>query len=108
MDAPVSYGSRAAAVEAGRVLKASGGALIAFQVNSGGTAGWVMLLDSATVPADGAVLPVKWWQVAINQTLGMTFQPPLALFSGITLVFSTTGPFTKTGSATAVFSGETQ
>lgn len=97
-----------AAAEIGRVLCAAACNLTGFQVNTGAVAGWVMLFNATAVPADGTVAPVKWWQVAINTTLEIHYQNPLRMTTGATVVFSSTGPFTKTGSATALFSGEVQ
>ena len=105
--APVGYGQPSTALESSRILGTGSRQLIGFQVNMT-AAGWVMLFDSATVPADGPVTPVKWWQVAANSTLAVSWgaDAPLLLLNGCTLVFSTTGPFTKTTSASATFSGE--
>lgn len=101
--APVASGG----IEAAHVLNAAPCSVGAIQVNTGATAGWLMLFDASSIPADGVVAPKKWWQIAINTTLDRTFTPPLAMATGATLVFSATGPMTKTGSPTAVFSGET-
>ena len=104
--APTATPVVSSALEAGHILKASAGSLSSFQVNTTTVGGWIMLFNSATVPADGAVTPIKWWQVGPNTTLGVGCSPALACAAGISIAFSTTGPFTKTGSATAVFSGE--
>jgi hypothetical protein len=95
-------------LERARVLKASPGNLYGFQANAS-QSGWVMLFDLTSEPADGAVAPRKVWQINTSQTatLEVRFQPPLAMSAGATLVFSTTGPVTKTAAASAYFSGET-
>lgn len=95
------------AYEAAHVLKSIPGTLYALQANYTDS-GWVLLLDATAIPADGAVVPVKAWQVssARASTLDRTFNPPLAMAHGIVLVFSSTGPFTKTGNPVAQFSGE--
>jgi hypothetical protein len=70
-----------------------------------------MLVDAAAVPAAGGavVAPVKWWQVAVNSTLAVSWAPTaLQLANGIILLCSTTGPFTYTATSTCEFSGETQ
>ena len=92
------------------VLKTGKTNVIGFQVNSGGAAVWVMLFDSATVPADGTVTPKKLYQLPANSTLTSSWSPGpfLALANGAVLVCSSTGPFTKTASATCAFSGEVQ
>lgn len=97
-----------AALEVGHILNAAACSLFGFQVNTTTVSGWVMLFDAATVPADGTVAPKKWWQLGPNQTLGVEFLPALAMTTGAVVAFSTTGPFTKTGSATATFSGESR
>lgn len=99
-----------AAVEGSRVLKASPGCLIATYVTVGATGGFLMVFDSVTVPADGAVTPVECIQVAANTTnfLNWAPQPPEWFSTGIVAVFSTTGCFTKTISATAFFHGLVQ
>jgi hypothetical protein len=90
------------------VLNAAACSLFGFQVNTTTAAGWVMLFDATSAPVDGAVTPKKWWQIGPNSTLGIDSLPPLSMLTGAVLVFSTTGPFTKTASATAAFSGETR
>ena len=102
---PVTSPSVAASI----VLKAYPGGLFGFQVNTGAVAVWVMLFNAATVPADGTVAPVKWYQVPQNSTFAVSYVPTQLQFSaGISLACSTTGPFTKTATATCTFSGEIQ
>lgn len=97
-----------ASVESNHVLKASAGTLYGLDVTTGAAAGYVMLFNATSAPGDGAVTPIKAWVVSANSSLGISYipGPPLAFSTGITAVFSTTGPFTKTASATAFFSGE--
>jgi hypothetical protein len=104
--APVVTGSAAANL----VLKAGAGNLYSFQVTSGASAGFVLVFDATSAPADGAVTPKKCYQLAANGTLGASWipGPPLNFATGITVSFSTTGCFTKTASATAFISGEVQ
>lgn len=94
------------AAESNRVFKASAGNLYAYQVTTGAAAGYVMIFNATSAPADGAVTPVKCVVVAANSTVGVSINPPEAFSTGITAVFSTTGCFTKTASATAMFSGD--
>jgi hypothetical protein len=98
-----------AALENFHVLKAAAGTLYAVNCNATQT-GYVMLFDAAGVPGDGAVTPRKVWfySAATQQTIDKAFNPPLAMAAGAVLVFSTTGPFTKTtpGSGAAQLSGE--
>lgn len=95
-----------AAAAASKILKAAAGTLFGINAVSGGSAGYVMLFDSATVPADGTVTPVKVYVLAANSSLDIRFVNPLKLATGGVLVFSTTGPFSKTASATAFLSGD--
>ena len=94
------------AVGSSLVFKASAGNLYAYQVTTGASAGYVMLFNALSAPVDGAVTPVKCVAVAANSTVGVSMNPPEAFATGITAVFSTTGCFTKTASATAMFSGD--
>lgn len=116
---PMPYGPTSTAVETGRVLKPGPGQLFNFQVTTGGSSGWVLLIDGTAIPSNGTVpgcgttsptgCIADWWQVAANQTLTVFYaQNPQQMINGITVVFSTTGPFTMTSSATAVFSGSTR
>ena len=95
-----------ASAEGSKVFKASAGNLYAYQVTTGAVAGYVMIFNAVSAPADGAVTPVKCVAVAANSTVGVSMNPPEAFATGITAVFSTTGCFTKTISATATFSGD--
>ena len=85
-------------------------AVCGIQVNTTGEPGWVMLFDAISPPADGSLItaPKKWWQVSQYSTLDKEYTTPLSMINGAVLVFSVTGPFTKTASATAIFSGETR
>jgi hypothetical protein len=92
-----------AAAEGSHILKAAPGCLIAIYATPGATAGYLMVFNSKTVPADGAVTPIECIQVQANTTIAASWapQPPEYFSSGIVAVFSTTGCFTKTISATA-------
>ena len=87
------------------VMKALAGGVDFFQVNTGATAGYVMLHDAAAAPSNGAVTPLLCIQVAANSTVSVGLDPPLKVTTGAVLTFSTTGPTTLTLSATAWFSG---
>lgn len=100
---------QSAAAEGSNILKASQGFLNGFSATSGATAGFVLLIDSATVPADGAVTPKFCYQLPANQTTGASWiSYPAPFANGIVIVFSTTGCFTKTISNTAFFSAQVQ
>lgn len=93
--------TQSTAAEGSRIAKASAGNLYGFEVCTGANAGYLMVFDSATVPADGTVTPKLVYAVAANTSFARQVTYPFRFSSGITLVFSTTGPFTKTISATA-------
>jgi hypothetical protein len=112
----------ASAVEGSRILKATAGTLAGFSANNTNAAArWILLFDSATVPSDGAVTGctnaqstrpcvARSYQIPANNTIGVTWAPgPFPRFlAGITLVCSTTGPFTKTVTSDCTFAGEVQ
>ena len=103
--APVS----STAVEGSHVFKSSAGTLYSFTVTNPTTAGYFMLFDATSAPADGAVTPKYCLPVNANQAIGMSATPVAVSFAtGIVGVFSTTGCFTKTVSATANMSALVQ
>jgi len=93
-------------VETGRVLKASAGNLYSVSVTTGAVSGRVLVHNSTTVPAAGAVTPLDCAIVAANSTVMLSYDPPMRLGTGISVSFSTaTTCFTQTDSATAFISG---
>lgn len=96
-----------ATAEGSHVLKPSPGALLAFYVtSSSGAAGFILIFNSTTIPADGAVTPIE----CIPITAGPSYayanfapQPPEWYSTGISAAYSTTGCFTKTVSSGAFF-----
>ncbi len=76
-----------------------------WRVTAGASAGYVMVFDAAAKPADGVVAPLDCVPVAANASvIGPTSVIPAERYlTALTLVFSTTGCFTKTESATAYF-----
>lgn len=102
-------GSACTSVCSNLVLKASSGNLYSGNLTSGASAGYVMIFNATSAPADGTVTPAYCSVLSANSTWNMANTPIPALFStGITIVFSTTGCFTKTASATAFISGQFQ
>lgn len=95
-----------AAAESSHIIKASAGTLFDWHVTTGAIAGYIMIFNAASAPADGAVTPIVCVAIAANTTFFGNDRVPTAFSTGITMVFSTTGPFTKTASATAFFSGK--
>ncbi|MGC1615824.1 MAG: hypothetical protein WA736_14155, partial [Candidatus Acidiferrum sp.] len=89
------------------VLKATPGCLLGvYATIDSTTVGWLMLFNSATVPADGAVTPQDCIYIAAAPgSIGLNWAPlPPEWFStGISAAFSSTGCFTKTISAHAFF-----
>lgn len=91
------------------ILKASQGWLSGFSVTSAAAAGYVLIFDSATVPGDGTVTPKLCYEMAANSTIHDNWGGhPIPFINGIVLVYSSTGCFSKTISATAFFSGQIQ
>ena len=80
-----------------------------FSVTTGASAGYVMIFDATSVPANGTVTPSYCYEVPANTTLGASWDNiPASFTNGIVFVFSTTGCFTKTISNTAFFSVQAQ
>lgn len=75
-------------------------------ITTGATAGFFLILNAAADPGNGAVLPVKCMQIAANSSAGISADPDTTwdFPKGIVLVFSTSGCFIETQSATAFFS----
>jgi hypothetical protein len=75
-------------------------------ITTGAVAGYFMLLNAAADPGNGAVQPAKCIAVAANSTGVMSpdANTQWDFPKGIVLVFSTTGCFVETQSATAYFS----
>lgn len=74
-------------------------------VTTGAAAGFLMTFNATSAPADGAVTPVECVQVAATSSAALNFGPgpPDRYSTGMTAVYSTTGCFNKTISATAFF-----
>lgn len=99
------------ALEASHVLKASAGALVSLQIfNSKASAQYILVMNSATVPADGAVtLLCPPIYIAATTYLMLSFDIPLTASTGISVSNSSTGSFTKTiGAADCIFTGQVQ
>lgn len=100
---------KSAAAETAHVFKASSGTLYGFSVTNGASAGYVLVINAAADPGNGAVTPSACYQLPANSTVGVSYNgAPLTMNTGITAVFSTTGCFTETQSSTAFFSGQVQ
>ena len=101
------------AAEAGHVLKASAGALYSvYACSLTATAGWLDVVNAATVPADGAVTPSEAVYLPPSGCAQVDYGsgPPDIFSTGISaFVSSNASPLTKTtGVITAVFSWRVQ
>lgn len=87
------------------IAKSSPGCLISLYVVTPAISGFLITINSATVPADGAITPVECVPVAASsyQFINFAPQPPEWYSNGIVAIFSTTGCFTKTVSTSAFF-----
>lgn len=100
------YVAPSTAAESSRVICNAACVSYGFNLNTGASAVWVLVFDATAAPADGAgQTPVKFYQVAANSTIGVNYEG-LRFNTGMTLVCSTTGPFTKTATSTCTFSGD--
>ena len=99
-----------AAAEANHILKAGAGNLYAAYATST-VAGYLLIFNATTAPADGAVTPQNCIPGALTQSgiyaASISYNPgPAEVFTtGITASWSSTGCFTKTASATAFIHG---
>ncbi|WFS02225.1 hypothetical protein [Rhizobium tumorigenes] len=89
-----------------QIAKAGPGKLYGLNVVAGATAGYVLVYDAVAAPVDGATTPKKVFQLAANASLDRTWDRGLIFTTGIVIVFSSTGPFTKTISNTAFIETE--
>lgn len=95
------------ALETGHVLLAGAGNLYGAEVATTSAAGYLLVFNSTTVPAAGAVTPVAVCYAGAFGTCALQFDPPLVMSTGISVAFSVAvTPFTKTDSATAFLSGQ--
>jgi hypothetical protein len=108
---PAPYGGnvKSTAKEASHVLKASAGNLVWLIVSSDSSQ-FILVMDSATVPGDGAVTllcpPIS---VGANTTTMINFPIPLKATAGIAVCNSNANSFTKTlGSANCIFTAQVQ
>lgn len=115
-DIPVTVAQQTAttvvstALEASHVLKNGAGKLVSLHVYNSGSAQFILIMNSTTVPADGAVT-LLYPPIAIPATsnISLTFPVPLTASTGISVANSSTGTFTKTvGSANCVFTAQVQ
>jgi len=97
------------ALEASHVLKNSAGSLVSLSwLNSKTSSQYLLIMNSTTVPADGAVTllcPPIFMPATSNGML--EFKNPLVASTGISVSNSSTGTFTKTiGSSDCIFTAQ--
>lgn len=91
--------------------------LFSLSVKSGASAGFVLLIDGASLPSNGALTPCassatarpcRMWcmPLAANSGMAVQWEAPLRFTTGVVAAFSTTGCDTLTASATAAFAGQ--
>jgi len=94
------------AIESNHVFKASAGNLYRVALTNGASAGFLLVFNATTAPADGAVTPRICRAVQANGSVEVDHSGAPDYFdTGIVAVFSTTGCLTKTASATGFFEG---
>lgn len=97
------------AAASSRVFKASAGNLYSMELVPGAVSGFLMLFDATSAPVDGAVTPLKCYNVTAGQTLAMAFPTPIRFGTGITAVFSSGADcYTKTAQNANFISGDVQ
>lgn len=78
-------------------------------VTTGAVAGYLMTFNATIAPVDGAVTPRECVVAPAGSTVSLDFGGTAEPYSaGLTAVFSSTGCFTKTASATAFFKARAQ
>lgn len=96
-----------AAAESGHVLCSAACNLYSLEAQMSSVAGYVLLFNAISAPADGAVTPIYCYYVnAPTGWVSVEWRVPARFTTGLTAVFSTTGCFTKTASATAMFASQ--
>ena len=85
------------------VIKASSGNLYSVTATSPLSAGFLMLLNATSLPADGTVVPTDCVPVSAGGSATISFipGPPQYFTTGILAVMSSTGCFTKTNLTSA-------
>ncbi len=94
------------AAEASHVFKASAGSLYSLTVTPGIVSGYLLVFDAASVPADGAVSPKYCFTVPSSASYPVAWLAPVAMATGISVAFSTTGCTTKTTSPLVFFTAQ--
>jgi hypothetical protein len=95
---PNAMQTQASGAASGVLLQAGPGQVNSVNLVNGATAGFVVLYDSAAVPADGALAPslIRWCMpVATNTGIRDGFATPIFFYAGLTVFVSSTSCTTK-------------
>ncbi len=82
----------------GAIIISGVGQANSVNIVNGATAGFAVLYDSPTIPADGALTPtlIRWCMpIATNQGLRDSFGTPLYFYNGLVAFVSSTSCTTK-------------
>lgn len=95
------------ALAASKVIKGSAGSLKSLTIYNSGAAQFILILNSATLTADGAVTllypPIP---IAAASVLMLEFSRPLVASTGIVVCNSSTAPVKAIGSADCMFQAQ--
>jgi opacity protein-like surface antigen len=97
--------------EANHVICTGPCLLRSLYITTGGTAGYLMTVDAASPPAAGgaAIAPLNCVYAPVNTSLSLDYGDTGEPYStGLVVIFSSTGCFTNTASATAFFKARKQ
>lgn len=84
------------------VAKAGAGNLYGLQLGQSAAANFVMLFDATSAPGDGSVTPKKCIPLLLTDTrFTINFPTPIYFATGITVVLSSAGCYTKTATNAA-------
>lgn len=89
---------QASGAASGVVIRTGVGQVNSVNIVNGATAGFAVLYDGPTIPADGALTPtlIRWCMpIAINQGLRDGFGTPLYFYNGLVAFVSSTSCTTK-------------
>jgi len=100
---PAAKPIASAAVSDGWVVSTKPITVVRLAATSGASAGYFLVLDATAKPSNGAVTPVICRPIAANSSVSLVFTNPARFDNGLVLLFSTTGCYTLTLSATAFF-----
>jgi hypothetical protein len=106
--APGGISVQTATVGSSLVLKAAPGELFSATISNPSAAGFLLIFNAATVPADGTVTPVECVPVASAGTVTISYSTPEFFNVGMAMALSSTGCFTKTTAPTGFLHAQVQ